>query len=74
MRNAQDLGMDWLDVILKSVQRFYYLDAEFPEEDFSLFFNFILLKYSWFTMLCYFEMYSKHTHTYIFFFSDSFPS
>ena len=46
MRNAQDLGMDWLDVILKSVLRFYYLDAEFPEEDFSLFFNFILLKYS----------------------------
>ena len=75
MRNAQDLGMDWLDVILKSVLRFYYLDAEFPEEDFSLFFNFILLKYSWFTMLCYFQMYSKHTktHIYLFLFQILFP-
>ena len=68
MRNAQVLGMDWLDVVLKSVLRFYYLDAEFPEEDFSLFFKLYFIEvqliYSAVTFRC---TANTQTHIHLFF-------
>ena len=62
----------------------YFLPPEFPSYILCFsFFDLILLKNSWFTMLCWFLIYSKmirfyiyihtHTHIYISSFSYSFP-